>query len=338
MKDMKEKKHIIFLQVAHTTHDERVFFHQAKSLQEVGHIVEIYGIESSHTFTPKPADIYIVDTPMAMWKIRNLSTKIIYDITEWYPSKKNLRNMRWGKLTKIFILTLANIWAGWKASAFIFGENDKAKPFQFLFRKKTHIFLPYYPNLAYITPTPATDIHEKCHLLYAGPLTEEKGWNRVLETMHAIAREFPHTHFQLDVITQSTLTHAHTIKNLHIQKLDFMPFEIFCQQITNYDIFLDLRNIDFENTRCLPIKLFYYMACGRPSIYSNLSAINHGIPEVNQCTKLVNNVDEAIVALKEYIGNNTLYQQHCSNARSLAEHKYNWNKISTRFIQLISQL
>jgi glycosyltransferase involved in cell wall biosynthesis len=117
-----------------------------------------------------------------------------------------------------------------------------------------------------------------------------------------------------------------------------MPFDQFCQQIIKYDLFLDLRDIDFENTRCLPIKLFYYLACGRPSIYSNLSAIKKGIPEITQCTKLVNNHAEAIDALKDYIYNKSLYQAHCNNALHWAKEKYNWERIKHHFIQLIHDI
>lgn len=331
-------KHIIFLQAAHTTTDERVLYHQARALQEEGHIVEIYGIDSTPEFQPKPADIYIVDTPKALWRIRQTSAKIVYDITEWYPSKKNLRNIRFGKITKAIILILANLWAGWRCSAFIFGEEDKARPFRIFFPHKKYIFLPYYPDLTYIHPIPAHDISKECHILYAGALTKEKGWNRVITTMENIAKQIPQTRFHLDIITKDHWKYSQKHDNLFINQHPFMPFEQFCQQIVNYDLFLDLRDIDFENTRCLPIKLFYYLACSRPSIYSNLSAIRKGIPEIIQCTKLVNNHVEATEALADYIYDGSLYQAHCNNALHWAKDKYNWDKIKHHFTQLIHDI
>lgn len=331
-------KHIIFLQAAHTETDERVLHHQARTLEEEGHIVEIYGIDSISEFQPKQADIYIVDTPKALWRIRHISAKIVYDITEWYPSKKNLRNIRFGKITKAIILIIANLWAGWRCSAFIFGEVDKAKPFRILFPRKRYILLPYYPDLAYIHPRPTNDITKECRILYAGALTKEKGWNRVIATMEHIAKQMPETLFRLDIITKDNLAYSPLHNNLSISKYDFMPFEQFCQQIVNYDLFLDLRDIDIENTRCLPIKLFYYLACGRPSIYSNLSAIEKGIPEINQCAKLINNHKEAVNALAAYIYNKNLYQKQCDNALYMARNKYNWDKIKQHLIQLIHDI
>ena len=126
-------KRIIFLQAAHTAVDERVRHHQARTLEESGHTVEVYGLDSFFSFALKQADIYIVDTPKALWKVRRTSAQIVYDITEWYPSKKNLRNIRLGKCIKAFILLLANIWAGCRANAFIFGDVDMARPFRLLF-------------------------------------------------------------------------------------------------------------------------------------------------------------------------------------------------------------
>ena len=134
-----DTKHIIFLQAAHTATDERVCYHQAQALRDLGHVVDVYGMDSFRSFEPQAADVYIVDTPIALWKIRRVSAKIIYDVTEWYPSKKNLRNARFSKLVKAIVLMMASVWAGYRCSAFIFGEYDKAKPFRFLFPRKKHI-------------------------------------------------------------------------------------------------------------------------------------------------------------------------------------------------------
>jgi len=331
-------KHIIFLQAAHTDTDERVLYHQAQTLRDAGHRVEIYGMHDYIQFTPKVADIYIVDTPKALWKVRRTSAKIIYDITEWYPSKKNLRNIRFGKIIKAIILFFANLWAGYKADAFIFGEEDKAKPFQWLFPRKKNIFLPYYPNLDYIHPVLHNDITKECHVLYAGALTKEKGWHRVMSTMQQVAAQLPDTCFYLDVITRDALPCLSNRDNLHVQRLDFLSFEQFCQQIVKYDLFLDLRISDFENTRCLPIKLFYYMACGRPSIYTNLSAIKKGVPEINQCVRLIDRIEEAVDSLKEYICNASYYNEHCRQARQLAATKYNWSRIKMLLLQLVNEV
>ena len=335
---MAKVKHIIFLQSAHTATDERVLFHQAQTLRQHGYVVDICGMDNFNEFIPQTTDVYIVDTPRALWKIRHTDAKIVYDITEWYPSKKNLRNLKIGKTIKALLMAVASIWAGWRADAFIFGEKDKAKPFQFLFPKKKSIFLSYYPDLDYIKTNSLREIDSECRVLYAGPLTKEKGWERVVETMCGIAQKMPQMQFKLDVISRNLITEFVKPENLQVEVLQFMPFEKFCEQITKYDIFLDLRDIDFENTRCLPIKLFYYMACGRPSIYSNLKAIKKGVPEFENCVQLVDNTVQAIEAMSKYIINKELYNLHCSNALKLSQNKYNWAIIKKDFLSLMNEL
>ena len=335
---MAKVKHIIFLQSAHTATDERVLFHQAQTLRQHGYVVDICGMDNFNDFIPQITDVYIVDTPRALWKIRHTDAKIVYDITEWYPSKKNLRNLKIGKTIKALLMAIASIWAGWRADAFIFGEKDKAKPFQFLFPKKKSIFLSYYPDLDYIKPNSLREIDSECRVLYAGPLTKEKGWKRVVETMCGIAQKMPQMQFKLDVISRNALQQLSIPSNLQVCALDFMSFEKFCKQITEYNLFLDLRDIDFENTRCLPIKLLYYMACGKPSIYSKLEAIKKGVPEFCECVQLVDNTSQAVDAMHKYITDKKFYQQHCVNALKLSQDKYNWEIIKEDFIRLIDEL
>ena len=109
--------------------------------------------------------------------------------------------------------------------------------------------------------------------------------------------------------------------------------------MTVSDLFFDLRDRDAENQRCLSIKLFYYMAAGRPVIYSDLKAIVKGCPEIEQFGHLVNPFDtETIVDIVNgYIKDEDLYRKHCAVARQLAEHKYNWKAIEADFVRFILQ-
>lgn len=331
-------KRVIFLQAAHTAVDERVKYHQARALEESGYSVEVYGLDSFSSFALQPADIYIVDTPKALWKVRSSSAQLVYDITEWYPSKKNLRNIRFGKCAKAFILLLANIWAGWRADAFIFGEVDKARPFRRIFPRKKNIFLPYYPDLQYISSSSPRDIGRGCRLLYAGPLTAEKGWPRVVQAVREIGLQREDLQIDLDVITRDSTSLGEMPKNVHVTFVPYMPFEEFCQQITHYDIFLDLRDNDYENTRCMPIKIFYYAACARPSIYTRLRAIAKGFPEVEECATLIEGRSSAAHAILRYIEDSKLYIEHCHKAQQLSSNTYNWQTIRDSFLQFIDGL
>lgn len=330
---------VLFLQSTHWANDDRVWYHQAATLQENGIEIAVCGKDKFADFQidNNNANVIIADTPQALWKARKSKAKLVYDITEWYPSKKNLRGLcRLHKWAKAMVLCLANLWAGWRSDAFIFGEYYKGYPFRRLFPHTPFINLPYYPDLQYITPTPPCNISQCCRIFYAGPLTQEKGYFRVLEVVEQVRKKCPETRIELDIISNDTPTDIQNDKS--IKYTPYLPFRDFCNVIGRYDIFLDLRDNDRENTHCLPIKLFYYMACGRPCIYSDLKAIRKGVPEIMQCAHLANTVPNIAKAIVQYIQDPTLYVSQCETAQTLSKNKYNWKMIKDSFVQLIQTL
>ncbi|MBR1564703.1 MAG: hypothetical protein IJ650_05085 [Paludibacteraceae bacterium] len=357
---MIDNNNILFLQTAHEADDDRVLYHQSVSLQRHGfncHTISITGKDAKYkqltdalkgTLSTFHAAAIICDTPLAVLGAKRTNKSravVIYDITEWYPSKKNLRNTpALLRPFKALMLIVANIMAGILADAFIFGETDKARPFRRLFPYKKSLLLTYYPLLEYITPRPAnTDIKRQLRLLYAGPLTREKGYHRVIDAITMCARCQPQTAFTLTIITDSPLPidQPSLPDNLSLNYIHEMPFQQFCSQITLHDIFFDLRDCDTENTRCLPIKLFYYMAAARPVIYSDLKAIRTAVPELakDDCS-LVNpdNIKDVSAILHRYLTETSFYQTICLRNRQLIENQYNWDKQDLTFISFIKLL
>lgn len=340
---------VLFLQSAHYADDDRVWYHQRAALSEAGCEVDVCGKEewqnedrlAALTNQADDYQVIIVDTPRALWHVRKAKhAKLVYDITEWYPSKKNLRGLclphKWAKA---FILCLASLWAGIRADAFLFGEEDKATPFRFLFPHTPSLLLPYYPDLAYIHPLPPRDISRCCTLLYAGPLTAEKGWNRVVETLNCAARKMPDVEWTLMVVSRQNVdAHLFDGKNIHIDYHPYLPFEEFCRLIPHADIMLDLRDNDFENTRCLPIKLFYYMACGRLCIYTPLLALQKHIPGIHSVAKLTSDVEDCANRIEYYVHHPQEYQVKCTQARLLSEQTYNWDKLKHNFVHFVTTL
>jgi len=292
--------------------------------------------------------VIIGDNPIAIiaankYKKLNKKIRIVYDVTEWYPSKKNLKGLSFFKqIAKAVLLSLLSWYAGWLTDAFVFGEQYKAKPFRFFFFGKKYIYLSYYATIDRIKIYPQKNISEKCNLFYSGPLTIDKGFDKVLEVAIKTAINHPETKFTLTVIsgTRDYPISANLPQNLQIRKKALVPFMDFCEEIGKYDLFFDLRVNDFENTRCLPIKLFYYMACGRPVIYTRLKAIRRGVPEMEQMGCLVNpkDLNKICECISNYLSDSELYKNHCETARKSALEKYNWNNIKDRFTQLISEL
>lgn len=312
---------VLFLQAVHTKTDDRVAYHQRVSLEQSGVLCYYASIYDNITESP---DVVICDYPIAIKRARQLFCRhipIIYDITEWYPSKKNLRyEPLWFRPLKFCILVLVNLWAGCAATAFIFGEYHKAKPFRFFFPWKRSLLLPYYPSLQYIHPTAPRKLTNEVHLFYAGPKTKEKGFERVQRVVQ---------------LCKELLTD----KLIKLTAIENVAFNDFCETITKQDFFLDLRDDDIENTHCLPIKLFYYMAAGRPVIYSDLKAIRHGLPEIVEDSLVrPDDITRAAKLICQYVAHPELYEQICYRNKQLIENKYNWELQSKSFVQFIENV
>ena len=371
-------KKIVFLITAHFSKDERVYYHQAKSLANVGYKIHIIStkevlcdLESDisinsynddgfsqndkikkmvETVNDVLPDIIICDSPLSV-VASNLYKKkrkviIIYDITEWYPSKKNLRNLSFiGVIFKFIALNILNFVAGFKSDKLIFGEYYKSIPFRILFFWKQHIYLSYYPDLNYIQYYPLKRIENQIEILYSGLMTKDKGIDSIFNAIDLASNKLQNIQFKLHIIgifpSECDLQHYKYLcskqnENFHVIFEHKLPFLEYCKVIGNTHLFLDLRKIDLENKYCLPIKLFYYLACGRPIIYSNLNAIRKEIDNVNfgylcDPTEIESIANQII----EYIVNPEIYIEHANNALELSHSKYNWNNINKEFNSFI---
>ncbi len=372
--------HIVILNTAHHSFDDRVFYHQAKSLVDGGYRttivstvetvdaikenINIYSsnlnsfshkekqqkiVEQLNELTP---DIIICDTPNAVLyscKYRKEhKTKIIYDVTEWYPSAYNLRNIKGiKKWIRGISLIFFNLYAGLLSDGFIFGEYYKAKIFRFFYFWKPYLYLSYFPDLKYINPSSVQDIRQTIRLFYGGSLQSSGGLSLVIQSIIKAAQRKPNVVFQLhivcDLLKENDILYFEKLidnipSNIEIHHKQLFPFVDFCQYITNMDLFFDLRTISFENNHSLPIKLFYYIACGRPVIYSKLKSIKTFFPGIS-FGYLVSPADSNTIAnyIVSYIDNQDVYIEHCQNALTLSKEKYNWAKIETDFIDFIQR-
>ncbi|MDD3322402.1 MAG: glycosyltransferase [Paludibacter sp.] len=371
-------KKIVLLNTAHKSLDDRVFYHQAQSLINQGYDVEIISTKENLTkninsiqinsfedkflnknqrineiikyLSNSNPQIIIADSPLAVISSsiykRNKNIKLIYDITEWYPSKKNLtHNKGINKFFKTIFLTLLNLISGFKSDCFIFGEHFKSVPFRLLFFWKKYIFLPYYPDLNFINYFPVERIKSAVNLTFSGIISEEKGIESVIKSIKYAALKSPGCTFNLRIIGYFPTNEDRNFfeyktkelpQNIIIYLENFLAFPEYCKIIGNTHIFLDLRKKDIENSLCLPIKLFYYLACGRPVIYSNLSSIKKAIPNIDfGFTCLPNDYESISYHITEYINNPKLYNTHCYNALRISKNKFNWKLIENDFINFI---
>ncbi|TVQ20533.1 MAG: glycosyltransferase [Bacteroidetes bacterium] len=374
---------VVFLSSGHLPLDDRIFHHMAHAILKTGKKVGIITSNSdmqedidqisidcfeSHDLTKKekiasfitklskhnPEKI-ICSEPLPVIaahyfnKKRKKKAKIIYDITEWYPSKKNLSIYSgWKKIWPFFTLLIFNFYACSKADAFIFGEYYKEIPWKYLFPLKKRIRIPYFPKPELFPLNPTTSSSNNAlNLMYSGKLSKEKGLENFLKAIQAIQTLRPEMKIQCKLVGwfESEQDKEHYLKQfkglpyvslLHIPSL---PLTNYIEYITDTDVFLDLRITDFENMHCLPIKLFYFVALGKPVIFSRLKAIQKEV-EIDQFGHLVKPTDSEHIAklIIEYKENPAYYNSHCENARNLYTSKYNWKLLEGAFVDFVASI
>ena len=371
---------VAFLTSTHSPFDDRIFYHQAKSLTKNFKVVIISSTENIKTtidgiavvsdqnhasdkkkkieffkqsllqFNP---ELIICSEPLPIVaalkykKATHKKVKIIYDVTEWYPSKKNLEGLPLLKQIFTFLkLLFVNLYTSYRCDGFIFGEHYKSLPYRFLFGYKKWEMVSYYPDLKYINYQESKLNPGKICLCYTGKISVEKGIRNFFAAATALKRKRPEIAVKLKIIGWClTETEKSTFdklcwdaENIEIEILGKQDFETFSDQLNDVDILFDLRKLDFENNHCLAIKVFYYAACGKPVVYSRLKAIKREI-DVNKFGYFVDPKDSEMISdhIINYIEHPDLYQQHSRVARKLAEEKYNWGIIEAQFIDFVSK-
>jgi glycosyltransferase involved in cell wall biosynthesis len=303
------------------------------------------------TYTP---DLIICSEPLpivAAKKFRKKTTKpvkIAYDITEWYPTASTFEGMPFRKkIIKFTSLSLFNYYAASCCDAFIFGELYKSIPYRILFPLKKREFISYYPDLKYITYEPPQKLNNSICLGYTGKISIKRGIDKFFEAVNKVQLQQKDLKIRIKIIGwfvnekdkndyNQLIIH---LNNINIEFIGPQKFENFSAALNDIDLFFDLRKPGIENNLSLPIKLFFYAAEGRPVIYSKLKAIS-GVTDTHKFGYLVNpaNTESISHLIINYINNQELYIEHCTNARKLAEEKYNWNNLSPILLNLVSKL
>jgi glycosyltransferase involved in cell wall biosynthesis len=372
---------ISFLTSGHDPFDDRIFYHMARSLFNQNYNVEIVSsklnlteivdgikinsfagndlskrdkidlfVERLSGFKP---EIIICSEPLTILAAKQYSNKqpskirIIYDITEWYPSKKNLTVHKYPIRLFFFIkLLIFNFWVSRFADSFIFGEWYKSLPYRFSFPYKPFIYLSYYPDLKYVNYTKPKLLDGKLRLSYSGKISPEKGYLNFFNVLQELIEYKQDLKIEVKIIGwYENIRNKEKFndlirsvsQNITLTILERQSFNNFIDLIKETDIFLDLRSDNFENQHCLPIKLFYYAALGRPVIFSDLKSIRKEV-KIDLFGFLVQPDNNGLIIKKitDYLDDRELYYKHCANARYLSEEYYNWGKIESQFLNFIA--
>jgi len=296
-------------------------------------------------------DCIIASEPLAVIATKKFKKKkkinVVYDITEWYPSMRMVENfsfpMNMIHAVKFFLIQL---YAGLISTHFIFGEETKKFPLAYFFPFKKNLISPYYPDDIYIRKNIKKLNPNKITLCYTGQFSEEKGIGNFFAAIDNLRNKKPELEIYIlliggsrrekDAKYFSELVQKYQFKNIKIGKST--SFETFTETYEDADICFDLRTVNYENHHCLPIKIFYYAASGKPVIYTNLKATREHV-DVSKFGFLVDpeNAEEIANIILTYIENPELYSNHANNARLEYENKYNWNSIKDLFVNFINK-
>lgn len=370
---------ILFLTTAHNHDDDRIFYHQATELVKKGFEVKICSLYSDFKGTVQGVDIesfdilksssgfkinkfreicnsyqpdcIICSEPIAILAAHHFKKQkdvcIVYDITEWYPAMSMLE--QYSFLLKLFHgirFFLIQLYAGFLATHFIFGEETKKFPFVYFYPFKKNITLPYYPDEKFIAQNINSLNKNQITLCYTGAISEDKGIGNFFKAINTFQNRNPQINTNVLIIGSARkegdeayfkgLLSQYSFKNIEIRKPTF--FEKFTESFSDADLCFDLRAFNFENHHSLPIKLFYYMGAGKPVIYSDLKGIRKHL-DVTDFGFLVNPQDSDHISdcIEKYIKNPELYKAHADNAAIKFNQKYNWNVIKQSFVNFITQ-
>ena len=296
-------------------------------------------------------DCIICSEPLAVISAKEFAKRkrisVIYDITEWYPSMRMVERFNFPlNIIQAFKFFFVQLYAGYLSTHYIFGEETKKFPLAFLFPLKKRITLPYYPDDAYIHQNIRKLELNKITLCYTGQFSEEKGIGNFFEVVDRLGKKKPELDIQVLLIGGArkekdeeyfeTLLSKYQFKNIKIEKA--ASFETFTQSYADADLCFDLRSINYENHHCLPIKIFYYAASGKPVIYSDLKAIRKHL-NISKFGFLADPKDADAITnhIISYLENPDFYSQHAHNARAAYENQYNWESIKNTFLDFIKQ-
>lgn len=224
---------ILFLTTAHHFDDDRIFYHQAKTLYAQGFQVKICSLtsdtkESREGIEIECSDILqasvaekiqyfsaiaedfqpqciIASEPVAVLGAKKYCQKnlcaLVYDITEWYPAMSMLKPYAaWIKPFQAIKFSAIQLFAGNNASHFIFGEKTKYFPLKFFFPFKKFLLLPYYPDLEYVKFYEKKLDPKSIVLCCTGALSKEKGIGNFFKAAHVLQKRNPEIEIKILIV------------------------------------------------------------------------------------------------------------------------------------------
>ncbi len=250
------------------------------------------------------------------------------------------------KIVHALKFLMIQLYAGYLSTHFIFGEKTKRFPLAYCFPFKKSIILPYFPDDQYIYTSIRQPEAGKIKLCYTGQISAEKGIGNFFNAVDRLRKLRPGLHISILIIGGARTEKDQAYFDALLEKYQWedisirkpASFETFTEAYSEADICFDLREINFENHHCLPIKIFYYAASGKPVIYSDLKATRQFV-DISRFGFLVDPENADVIAQKitAYMDDPALYTAHAHGARAVFEEQYNWAAIKNSLTEFVKK-
>lgn len=186
---------------------------------------------------------------------------------------------------------------------------------------------------------------EKFTIYYVGHISKARGISEILDAAEIIRESYPdEVIFELvgpiNQIENDWLNSEIEKRGLDglISTVGRVPHQQALNRMTSADVCLCLLSSNVQNyDRTYPIKIFEYMAMGKPVVASNTYGIRN-IIDHNQTGILVSNNNPQLVAeaIQKFIENPSFKQEIGDHAQSKVE-EYTWEKINDQIISNVKQ-
>jgi glycosyltransferase involved in cell wall biosynthesis len=279
-------------------------------------------------------------------RLNNRMLRIILDVTEFYPHQKTLNQFSGVmRIMKYIQLSLFNIYISNIVDRIITGETNKQKLYKVIAPFKKKSIITYYAPKKYFKFN-ELKINNELVFCFLGEQTEERGFFRFLEVISQLSHSI---NLRIKIILIGSSLVNQNVQNQLLKSLidsekvviEHLPRIDYCDLgsiLNKSHFFIDLREINKIFDKSLPIRIFDYLACGRPIIFSNLNSLNE-FDNLAPFVYLVDpfSVNKVVRIIVEYLNNPELYYEHCRQARKSFEGKYNWELIESKLLEVVNK-
>lgn len=297
------------------------------------------------------ADVYQVQNPeLLLWGVLlRLFTRrsVVYDVHEDFPAAVKIRNWipRYLRDLLSFVVDVYERTLTRFIDCVITADEQISDRFLHGYSKVVTLY--NFPRLVYVKQIPRLKRNETLTktIIHPGSLCAERGADVMLNAFKIVRESVPEAVLLLigDFTTPYGISFKKRVEEHglegSISVVNYLPHEQVLAHIAQSDVGLSLLQPVSKFMKNIPQKVFEYMACGIPSVVSDLPPIRPFI-EDSRAGILVSPSDpekiaEAVIFLLQHPQE---AQKMGENGRRAVLEKYNWDQEARKLLALYEEL